>query len=371
MHVGAVPIESRYRQILDDLARGIRNGQYAPGTQLPAERKLSEQYGVARATARRALTDLTAMGLTIRRGRHGTLVRPDADSNPSQLLNLVCTAEPFLSVAEFLRQGVLEAERSGLGIKVTRVSAKDELTAWQALNVGSYHLILAEGFEAGLGEKMNKAVSRAGDRAVVLSARLDEHGVHSIIGDDTLGIRMAVERLREAGHRKIALISGPETADHPILAPMIQTWRHTLKDAMSTRDFGHCIVRIPAVAFQDLAIQTRDHMLRFLADKRSNGVTACLCLYDEIGLGTIAACRGRGFQVPKDMSVIIYNITERAALSHPPRSGIRNDMRKHVRLAVDLLTGRKKTDGKNFLHQIKPTPIEGGTVAPPPARGVH
>ena len=361
-----MPNESKFRRILDDLVSGIRSGAFPPESQLPSERNLSAKYKVARATARRALTELTAMGLTIRRGRHGTLVRPDAEPNSSRILNLVCTAEPFLSVAEFLRQGVLAAERAGLGLKVTRVSARDELTAWQALNVGSYHLILAEGFEAGLGEKMNQAVARAGSSAVVLSSRLDDHGVHSIIGDDILGIRMAVERLRRAGHRKVALITGPEQPDHPILAPMIGGWRNELRDEMSEREFRDSLVRIPAVAFQDLAIQTRDHMLRFLAARRSREVTACLCLYDEIGLGTVAACRQRGLEVPHDMSVMIYNVTERGALSHPPRSGIRNDMRKHVRLAVDLLTGRKKSDGENFLHRITPIPVEGGTVAAVP-----
>lgn len=366
-----MPIHSKYRRILDDLIAGIRTGEFPPETQLPSERNLSEQYGVARATARRALTDLTAMGLTIRRGRHGTLVRPGTEHSSARILNLVCTAEPFLSVAEFLRQGVLAAERENFGLKVTRVTAQDELTAWQALNFGSYHIVLAEGFETGLGEKMNQAVVKAGRRAVVLSARLDDHGVHSIIGDDVLGIRMAIGRLREAGHRKVALVTGPEQPDHPILAPIISSWRHELREEMTDGDFRDCLVRVPAVAFQDLAIQSRDYMGRFLASKRSRGITACLCLYDEIGIGTVAAARGHGLSIPRDLSVMIYNVTERAALSHPPRSGIRNDMRKHVRLAVDLLLDRGKAGDRGHLHRVKPLLVEGGTVAAAAAHRNH
>ncbi|WP_421110830.1 GntR family transcriptional regulator [Streptomyces sp. NEAU-S77] len=63
------------RQIADDLRERIRSGEHAPGARLPGEPALVRQYGVAKETARRALTLLVTEGLAVRRRGSGTYVR--------------------------------------------------------------------------------------------------------------------------------------------------------------------------------------------------------------------------------------------------------------------------------------------------------
>jgi GntR family transcriptional regulator len=67
---------ARYRVIAADLAAKIRDGQYAPGEALPAQRELSAAYGVTLMTLRQALRELGAEGLIVQQPGKGTFVAP-------------------------------------------------------------------------------------------------------------------------------------------------------------------------------------------------------------------------------------------------------------------------------------------------------
>lgn len=54
----------------------IEGRDFSPGEQIPSERELSEQLGVSRMTVRRAVEELTRMGLLERRSTSGTFLRP-------------------------------------------------------------------------------------------------------------------------------------------------------------------------------------------------------------------------------------------------------------------------------------------------------
>jgi DNA-binding transcriptional MocR family regulator len=54
--------EPKYRRIVKDLTAAIRSGVYAAGDPLPAQRALSESYGVTLMTLRQALQVLESEG---------------------------------------------------------------------------------------------------------------------------------------------------------------------------------------------------------------------------------------------------------------------------------------------------------------------
>jgi GntR family transcriptional regulator len=63
------------RQIADDLRERMSSGELGPGARLPGEPALVREHGVAKETARRALTLLVMEGLAVRRRGSGTYVR--------------------------------------------------------------------------------------------------------------------------------------------------------------------------------------------------------------------------------------------------------------------------------------------------------
>ena len=63
-----------YQQIVTYFIEAIQNGDYTPGEQLPAERKLATQFGVNRSTIVKALDELRSLGWITRKRGSGTQV---------------------------------------------------------------------------------------------------------------------------------------------------------------------------------------------------------------------------------------------------------------------------------------------------------
>lgn len=67
-----------YHQVESDLRRLLQEGAMAPGSALPAEHHLCDEYGVSRHTMRKALSGLVDDRLIERRAGRGTFVTPQA-----------------------------------------------------------------------------------------------------------------------------------------------------------------------------------------------------------------------------------------------------------------------------------------------------
>jgi GntR family transcriptional regulator len=85
---------SLHRQLFLVLRDEITRGVYAGAGALPREVDLCERFDVSRATVRRALADLAALGLVERRHGLGTFVRTDLPARPTV---------PTLGVVDSLR----------------------------------------------------------------------------------------------------------------------------------------------------------------------------------------------------------------------------------------------------------------------------
>lgn len=65
----------RYWLIAADLREAIESGQYPPGSRIPGENEVMREHGVARGTARQALSQLVSWGLAEARKGSGIYVR--------------------------------------------------------------------------------------------------------------------------------------------------------------------------------------------------------------------------------------------------------------------------------------------------------
>ena len=72
-----------YHTIAEELARQIDAGKYAPGSRLPAERELAEQFNVSRVTIREAEIALQAVGRIVIKTGSGVYVS-EATDDPSR-----------------------------------------------------------------------------------------------------------------------------------------------------------------------------------------------------------------------------------------------------------------------------------------------
>jgi GntR family transcriptional regulator len=75
-----------YVQLETLIREKIEHGEWAPGLMLPSERRLCEEYGIARMTVRQAISNLVSEGLLTRTQGRGTFVaRPPLRQSLSKL----------------------------------------------------------------------------------------------------------------------------------------------------------------------------------------------------------------------------------------------------------------------------------------------
>ena len=129
---GAAPVGFRplYRQVKDAFVKRMAEGMWPPGFLLPSEAQLAGEIGVSQGTVRKALDELEAENLVVRRQGRGTFVaQHDEKRILFQFFKLVRDdGVPRFPESRVLEQGVYPAtpeEREGLelapGALVARV----------------------------------------------------------------------------------------------------------------------------------------------------------------------------------------------------------------------------------------------------------
>ncbi|MFF7182885.1 GntR family transcriptional regulator [Streptomyces sp. NPDC008121] len=72
-----------YTQLADVIAAKITSGEFAPDRMIPTPGRLSEEYGIAVLTARRAMRELRERGLIVTVPGKGSYVLPTPGKNHS------------------------------------------------------------------------------------------------------------------------------------------------------------------------------------------------------------------------------------------------------------------------------------------------
>ena len=120
--------------LAEKLAQRILKGEYEPGTILPGEIELGEQFGVSRTAVREAVKTLTAKGMVLPRPRIGTRVMPQSNWNflDQELLTWWMTEE------NFRRERWIEVDMAWHE-HIYEMSANPFLTSFASLFHSVYH----------------------------------------------------------------------------------------------------------------------------------------------------------------------------------------------------------------------------------------
>jgi GntR family transcriptional repressor for pyruvate dehydrogenase complex len=95
-------------RVRDEIRTRITSGEISPGSQLPAERVLAQQFGVARTSVREAIQGLVALGFIERRGNRSFVVAQVSGSELPKAGNDRQTTRVLLEARTVLELALME-----------------------------------------------------------------------------------------------------------------------------------------------------------------------------------------------------------------------------------------------------------------------
>ncbi|MFC8074165.1 TetR/AcrR family transcriptional regulator C-terminal domain-containing protein [Streptomyces sp. NPDC057307] len=106
------PPRPPYLRIVAEIRRRIADGELSPGDPVPSTRQIAREWGVALATATKALTTLRLQGVVLAKPRVGTVVAPAAADSTSVMSTT--SAPPVTSAASGLTERAEHGEHGEL-----------------------------------------------------------------------------------------------------------------------------------------------------------------------------------------------------------------------------------------------------------------
>lgn len=195
---------------------------------------------------------------------------------------------------------------------------------------------------------------------VSLGRRFPGVDVDSVHTAEAKGVRQAIDHLVALGHRSIAHIDGgrwPGSAER----------RRAYRAAMRKHGLAHEIRVLPGDHTEESGSATAEVLLA----EGASMPTAVLAGNDRCALGLLDAVWRAGLSAPGDLSVVGYDDSHLAHMSHIDLTTVRQDPDRHAELAVRCIADRLdgSRDGvEEFV--LDPMFVARGTTGAPRKRGI-
>lgn len=199
-------------EIRQRLADAIHTGQLAPGSPLPAERVLCQEFGVARTSVREAIQGLVIAGYLERRGNRSVVAEQlpevnfagdDRKALVTQLFEVRQVIEP--AIVEFATRRATDDERAEIAAIAARIT--NDLEEFREID-RAFHAALARACGNPLLHEVHaKALASlfgSGEFASLLYAEVNRAEVTDIIATSTEAHQAIADALVRGHARKAA-----------------------------------------------------------------------------------------------------------------------------------------------------------------------
>ena len=194
------------------------------------------------------------------------------------------------------------------------------------------------------------------DIPVVLIDRVvDDVRFDAVVVDNTNAAYHAVEQLIIKGHRRIAMIAGPQH---------IYTARERLKGYRRVMsDYGLAIDE-DLVLVGDYTSDTAYGLVKELIQRDPRPTAVFLSNY-EMNIGAIGCLNELGIRIPEELSVIGFDHLDLSSVVKPPLAVVAQPRDEIGRKAAELLYARMSGDTTSFpsLIRLKTRFIQGSSIA--------
>lgn len=347
---------SNGQQLLDDkeisgpdLVKSYILESFEVGSKLPSDEELSEQLGTTRYAATRALTELSAEGLVIRKPRSGSFLASrerhiaESEVESKRIAFIASEFDSFLT-SELLRG--IEGECREKDFAVSLLNSDYSLEQ-EASNI-----------KKALSEEYNGAVIRVGEHheSVELVDRLVPEGYPLVFVDKSDNdvnfpcVKMnqfgaaydGVKFLISRGHKKIAFIGydNYHGCRFVEINRREEGYQAAMKDGGLEIKDGY-LQRTKIFALNERPTETYFYMLgyepmnRLLLNKERP--TAVFFLNFFMSIGAIRAVRDHGLKIPDDISIMCIDDEPVGRYMTPPMTVVAQPLREIGNRAVEVL----------------------------------
>lgn len=203
-----------------------------------------------------------------------------------------------------------------------------------------------------IDETITSVTSKHRSPIVLVDGYSNTDSYDSVVSDNFRAAYQAIEYLLEKGHSHIGLI-GSEPNCYPSLRDRRNGYLRALKE--------HNISQTYLANFNIIKSKGYDETIKLLVENPQ--ITALFCINDDVAITAMRAVQNLGKSIPEDISVIGYDDTYMAGVSHPPLTTMHVDTVAMGQAAVSLLSLRvANPDFARMTLTINPLLIERQSV---------
>ena len=202
---------------------------------------------------------------------------------------------------------------------------------------------------------------------LIVGRNLASRGISSILVDNAAGGALAVQHLADLGHRRVAVIRGPQE-----MCDSEPRWAGIQMGAAQTgvQIDERLVFELPGLSDPMSGFEGG---MRIAKAMLATGVpfTAVLAFDDMTALGVVRGLSEAGVRVPEDCSVVGFDDVLPAEVATPAMTTIRQPLREMgLEAARRVLEEIRKTPSRqraSMLHQTSPELVVRMSTVPPPA----
>lgn len=157
-----------------------------------------------------------------------------------------------------------------------------------------------------------------------------------ISSDDVAGMHLAVRHLRELGHTRIGLATGPRR--YVPVQRKIKGYQEAMGELLPEQE-----------QFVETTLFSVEGGVAAGRKLVELGVTAVVCGSDMMALGVVRAVRQAGLRVPEDVSVIGSDDSQLIGFTDPPLTTVRQDVEAMSQAAVTAIL--EEIQGEDVVHR--------------------
>jgi len=294
----------KWKHIADAIRAQIESGDLPPGTPLPSETELAQQYGVCRVTAHRAMFELQRLGLVVRKRKAGTFVAEPPPAKPV----FVAAVFPFVHdypQVEYLR-GIRSAlpDQYNLLLCETHNDPHREAQYLRRMQHEADGIIIYPTCDPK-NTALIQRLLESGKPVVCVDRQPEGVRCDVVMTDNYQSSLTGLRYLLDEGHRAIAHFTD-DVLYVSSIRERYEAYLQAMREA-GNEDVNLLVRFFPShvgIKLDYLAQAVYDALFTLLHQPRP--VTAVFCLHDYYMVAVLEACDRMGVAVPEELEVLSF-----------------------------------------------------------------